>query len=270
MIHCGLDPDPWQRELLECDDPRVLVLCSRQAGKSRAAASLALLTALIEPPATVLIISRAMRQSVELFRKVKENYRALRFPAKRLQHFRPTPVKVLDQQDEQPLVLGAGEQIIQESVLQLELRNGSRIISLPGVPDTIVGYSAIDLLLIDEAARVPDELYRSVRPMLAVSQGRLVALSTPKGKRGWFYEENAKYERALALRQKPKWKRFRVNADSIPRIDPEFLEEEREALGKRWYRQEYLTSFEDVEDAVFRSEDISAAFSSDVMELELE
>ena len=94
MTHSGLIADPWQRDLLECDDPRVLVLCSRQAGKSRTAAALALQTALLEPPATVLIISRAMRQSVELFRKVKETYRCLRWPAKRLRSFTPTPVKV--------------------------------------------------------------------------------------------------------------------------------------------------------------------------------
>jgi hypothetical protein len=45
------------------------------------------------------------------------------------------------------------------------------------------------LVIVDEAARVPDDLYRAVRPMLAVSQGRLIALSTPFGQRGWFYDE---------------------------------------------------------------------------------
>jgi hypothetical protein len=37
---------------------------------------------------------------------------------------------------------------------------------------TIRGFSAATLIVEDEAARVPDDLYFSVRPMLAVSGGR--------------------------------------------------------------------------------------------------
>ena len=75
-----------------------------------------------------------------------------------------------------------------ESALRLELANGSRVVSLPGDEGTVRGFSGVSLLVIDEASRVPDDLYRSVRPMLAVSQGRLVCLSTPFGQRGFFYE----------------------------------------------------------------------------------
>src|SRR5262249_46209279 len=113
------------------------------------------------PGALVLLCSPSLRQSGELFRKVLHLFEALQ---------RPVAVRTT-------------------SALQLELVNGSRILSLPAQEETIRGYSGVNLLLIDEAARVPDALYRSVRPMLAVSQGRLVALSTPYGKRGWFYEE---------------------------------------------------------------------------------
>jgi hypothetical protein len=51
------------------------------------------------------------------------------------------------------------------------------------------GFSGTSLLIVDEAARVDDELYYAVRPMLAVSGGVLMMLSTPFGKRGVFYEE---------------------------------------------------------------------------------
>ncbi len=61
---------------------------------------------------------------------------------------------------------------VQESQLKIELANGSRILCLPGEEATIRGFSP-NLLVIDEASRVPDDLYRAVRPMLAVSQGRL-------------------------------------------------------------------------------------------------
>jgi hypothetical protein len=88
----------------------------------------------------------------------------------------------------------------------------------------------------------------------------MVALSTPFGKRGWFYEEWASERR---------WERVRVNADRCPRHTREFLAEEREAMGERWYRQEYETSFEDAIGAVFSDRDIEAAESGDVRPLRL-
>ena len=50
------------------------------------------------------------------------------------------------------------------------------------------GYAAADLVIIDEAARVEDDLISAFRPMLATSNGRLIALTTPAGKRGWFFD----------------------------------------------------------------------------------
>jgi hypothetical protein len=97
--------------------------------------------------------------------------------------------------------------------------------------------------------------------MLAVSKGRLIALSTPNGKRGFFYEEWSEEARARS------WQRVKITAPEVSRISPEFLVEERQALGERWFRQEYLCSFEDTVDAVFAWEDIQAALSNDVLPL---
>jgi hypothetical protein len=195
------------------------------------AAALAFRAALLEAPALVLLLSPSLRQSGELFRdKVKRLYVDLG---------RPVP-------------------LVQESALTLELANGSRIVSLPGTEETIRGYSGVRLLVVDEAARVLDPLYCSVRPMLAVSGGKLVCLSTPFGKRGWFYE---------AWTGSDAWHRVKIRADECARISPAFLKEEREAIGERWYRQEYECSFEDVIDAVFRAEDIAAALDNDLQPL---
>jgi hypothetical protein len=71
----------------------------------------------------------------------------------------------------------------------MELANGSRIEALPGTEKTIRGFSGVNLLLVDEASRVDDALYFAVRPMLAISGGRLLLLTTPFGRRGIFYEE---------------------------------------------------------------------------------
>lgn len=203
----GRAPDPWQTALLRGESKRMLLLCSRQSGKSTTAAALALREALLYPGSLVLLLSPTQRQSGELHRdKVRRLYNELG---------RPVPTT-------------------QESQLQMELANGSRVISLPGDEETVRGYSGVRLLVIDEASRVNDDLYKSVRPMLAVSKGGLVALSTPFGKRGWFHSEwhgdNA-------------WDRVRITASECPRIDAAFLEEERRALGDDWYAQEYECAF---------------------------
>src|SRR5690606_33807276 len=136
----------------------------------------------------------------------------------------------------------------------LELEGGSRIISLPASEATVRGFSAVALLVIDEASRVDDALYEAVRPMLATANGRLVALSTPYGRRGWWSDAwHSPYE----------WKRVHVTADQCPRITPEFLAEERQQLGDWHYRQEYYGEFLDAETSAFRSEDVQAIFSNE-------
>lgn len=205
----GKPPDPWQADLLRGHAQRLLLLCSRQSGKSTTAAALAVKTALLEPGSLTLLLSPTLRQSGELFRaKVLPLWRGLGSP----ECGRPP------------------------TQLALELANGSRIISLPGEGETVRGYSGVTLLAIDEAALVPDELYRAVRPMLAVSRGRLMALSTPNGKRGWFYQEWV---------GEADWQRVMVTAHQCPRIPADFLEEERRALGQEWFAQEYLCEFSD-------------------------
>ena len=162
MVQGGQPPDPWQAHLLRSAAARTLLLCSRQSGKSTVAASLALRAALLEAPALVLLLSPGLRQSGEIFRKVKDLYAALG---------RPVAARA-------------------ETALTLELVNGSRIVALPGNEATVRCYSGVALLIVDEASRVDDGLYFSIRPMLAVSHGRLLrcpprsasaAFSTPLG-----------------------------------------------------------------------------------------
>src|SRR3954451_16546888 len=138
MQRQGIDPDPWQARLLRSTSKRMLLNCSRQSGKSTTVGTLAAHTALYEPGALVLLLSPTLRQSGELFRKVLDAYSAA----------------------------GESEPPEAQSALQLELKNGSRVVSLPGRENTVRGYSGVDLLIIDEASRVADELYMSVRPML--------------------------------------------------------------------------------------------------------
>jgi hypothetical protein len=223
----GLDPDRWQVRFLRSLAPRVLLNCSRQAGKSTMAATLAVHTVLYQPSSLVLLLSPSLRQSQELFKKALAAYR---------QMDGPVPSRT-------------------ESALRLELENGSRIVSLPGKQDTVRGFSGVRLLVVDEASRVPGDLYFSIRPMLAVSGGRLLALSTPFGTRGWWYE---------AWRSTEPWERYEVPATQCPRITRAFLEEEKRAMGEWWFAQEYECQFLDAETQPFGREDIERAFEEEV------
>ncbi|MBM4071780.1 MAG: hypothetical protein FJ271_23070 [Planctomycetes bacterium] len=210
----GLIADPWQRDILLSQRSHVLLNCSRQSGKSTVVAALALHQALITPQSLVLLVAPAQRQSHELFRKVLRWYHALgeTLPSRRA------------------------------SASELELTNGSRIIALPGVERTIRSYSGVSLLIIDEAARVPDDLYRSVRPMLAVSRGRLIALSTPFGQQGWFYREWS---------GDGPWQRLQITWKECPRIDPALIAEDTRSLGQAWVDQEYGCLFTALEGLVY-------------------
>lgn len=213
--------------------PRTLAVCSRQSGKSTTAAACCLITALLEPGALVLILSPTLRQSQELFRKVLALYRALG---------RPVPA-------------------VSVSKTALELVTGSRVVALPGDPDGIVGFSAPRLIVIDEAARVTDELYQSVRPMLATSGGKLLLCSTPFGRRGFLWREWSGETDADggAGTSADDWHRVEIAATACPRIGAAFLERERRALGERWFRQEYLCDFASDAGAVFAFDDVLAA-----------
>lgn len=148
-----------------------------------------------------------------------------------------------------------------DNEISLELPNGSRIVGLPGSEATVHGFSAVSLLLVDEAARVTDDLYLAIRPMLAVSDGALWLMSTPFGKRGFFYEAWANGGAG--------WTRIRAAAPECPRIGRKFLEEERATMGERWFRQEYLCEFEEAVSGVFGRELVEGAVSAKFEPLEL-
>lgn len=215
----GIDLDPWQSKLVRSQAPRILINCSRQTGKSTTVSVIADHTAFYQDSSPILLLSPSLRQSGELFRKCLDVYRSLG---------KPVPAD-------------------SENKLSLELENGSRIISLPGTEGTTRGFSGVKLLIIDEASKVPDELYMSVRPMLAVSGGRLIVLSSPFGARGFFYE---------AYKNRHNWEYYEVPATDCPRITQEFLDEEKENMGEWWFNQEYMCKFMDSQSSAFRSEDV--------------
>lgn len=227
----GIEPDPWQRQVLLSADKRIQILAARQSGKSMICALYALWHALNTPNALVLVLSPSLRQSSLLFKTIVEFYRELD---------RPIPSTI-------------------ESALTLQLANKSKIVSLPGTEKTIRGFSGASLLIFDESALIDDDLYRSVRPMIAVSQGKIFAIGTPHGKRGWFWD---------SWEHNDEFTKIKITADQCPRISKEFLEQERRAMGEWWYRQEYFVEFTENEASIFRMDLIESSIK-DFDELDL-
>lgn len=223
---CGIEPDAVQSHLLTTNARKILLNCTRQFGKSTTAALLALHEALYHAPAMVIIVSPSQPQSTELFKKIA-TFRSM---------------------------LTGAPKSDQESLTRMQLANGSRIISLPGSEKTTRGYSGATLVIMDEAARVPDELLAAVRPMLATTNGRFLGLSTPAGKRGWFYESWTNGD---------GWERIKVTGPECPRISAEFLEAELQALGPMRFAEEYLCEFHDAETSAFSTALIEQALTDE-------
>ena len=203
-------PYPYQERLVSDHAPRIAVKAARQTGKSTAAAIKAAHSALT-PNHTILLVSPSQKQSTEIFRKIKKYMK-----------------------------LG-GVKPVRDTLTDMELPNGSRIVSLPASEHTIRGYTA-NMLIVDEAAFVPDELFDAIIPSLAATQGSLILLSTPFGKSNYFY--NAWFD--------PQFSHHEFSASDCPHYTDEFLASEQARMSQLAYRQEYLAEFVEDASAVFR------------------
>jgi len=222
-------PDDWQAAVLRDTARRVALNVSRQGGKSTVTAIKALHTAIYRPRSLTLLLAPSQRQSIELFRKITD--------------FR-------EDMDHSPA-------LIEDNKLSCTFSNRSRIVTLPGSDATIRGFSAPALVVADEASRIPDTVLAAIRPMLAVSGGSLMLLSTPFGKRGFFYQ---------VMSEPGHWSTYTVPATKISRISPAFLEEEKADMLDWEYLQEYECEFVDLEAglSVFNPDDWKAALSDNV------
>ena len=217
-----------QRKLLQTTGPRVILNCTRQWGKSSMAAIVALHRAYHRPNSLILIVSPTQRQSSELINKIREL--AVR--------------------------MGIEPRGDGTNPASLLLANRSRIVALPGIERNVRGFSSASLILVDEASRVPDELYRAVRPILANVKGDIWLMSTPHGKQGFFFNS--------WIDQTQTWNRVAVKATDCPRFDKQFLDEERKIHGDDYFRQEYLCEFVDREDAIFTHEEIQGCMRDNI------
>ena len=225
--------DPIQTDLLTTTSPYVLLNCHRQWGKTTLTALRALHQAISLPQQQIVVISPTLRQSRLLTHRCRDFARLLK-------------------QD----IATDGT-----NPLSLVFPNGSLILPLPAHPDHARGWSA-NLLIIDEAARVPDEVFSAVTPLIAATQGHLWLLSTPRGKRGFFYREST-------ARQSPTHPWFRLSAPAAGphasgRLPADFLAAEQSRKTSLQFAEEYLCHFTTAERHVFSEDWIERAFVTSV------
>ncbi len=213
----GFQPDPWQADLLRSRSRKIILNCSRQSGKSTVCAALGLHESIYRRPSFGLVIAPTQDQSSELMMKFDEFRAAVELPS---------------------------DYLSTDTKLAVKFANGNRFVARPGSEKSARSFSAVTLLLEDEAARVADALYNSVRPMLAVSNGRHILMSTPFGKQNHFFK--------IWDEQRDLWEWFEIPAEMCPRITKEFLEEEQRT--NPWFEQEYHCVFMESEGSIFSSD----------------
>lgn len=197
-------PDELQEQVLNDPSPRLLLLCTRQWGKSTVAAAKALHFALHRAGSTTLIAAASLRQSNELLAKI----RAFAFTA--------------------------GIALLRDTPSGVRMPNRSRILALPQNPGTIRGFSA-NLVIIDEAAFTSDDLFQAIRPTLAAADGTLWLLSSAGENKGFFFQTwESKH---------PNWSYHKATAHDCARITPAFLRHEQLLAGDADFRREYFCEF---------------------------
>jgi len=251
----------WQREALNPIHRRLMLNCARQSGKSTIVAGLGLHTAKHKAKSLTLIFSPTEDQSKETIKKVQD---------------------YMDLDDSLQKLTRGGE-----SKKAKEFRNGSRIIALSGSEKAARGYSSPDLIILDEAARVPEETYRAVRPMLVKNpHAQMILLSTPWRKGGFFFEEWTKNPIWKKIYVVPKWKlddetgriierppidEFKVemaqkgiDAFYSPHHTLEFLYEELMSIGPIWFKREYGCEFIEGMETMFSLDLIESAYDDSI------
>ncbi|NYZ78168.1 Hint domain-containing protein, partial [Candidatus Micrarchaeota archaeon] len=220
-------PYPYQTRFLQDQNPEVLFVSGRQVGKTTMLAAKALHHAILNPSAQAIIISRSQRQSNILFQHVLNA----------VNHSRLT------------------KYVSQQTQTQIRFKNNSLIVSLPcgRSGDTSRGYSPT-LLIFDEAAFIPNDVFAALRPSTAASKAQRVYSTTPLAKTGFVYQlwANAK-----------NVSRHHVPSTDCPRIPPAFLESERDLMTEAEFNREYLGEFLSQTDNWLPAEEVHAAVNQD-------
>lgn len=206
----GSKLDKWQRGYTDnaTSTSHVAIAASRQSGKSTVTGLFVAWCLVFIPGFQCLVASRSLRQAAHYLTLVRQAV----------------------------LSLVPRQAMVQVNRLSMELPNGAQIISIPcAQPDAGRGFSP-HLVILDEAAFAPEDLFRAITPSLSATNGALHMLSSPNGRQGYFFE-------AFEGTAQDVFEGIRVKWTDCPRIRPERMEQEKIALGDLYFRQEYGAEF---------------------------
>ncbi len=208
---------------------RMRVICSgRQAGKSTVLSVAAVHTAFARPGSTVLLISAgevAARDLLSVCSRLVSG---------------------------SPLLSGS---VVDDSKSEIRLSNGSVVRSVPASTKQVRGLS-VDLLVIDEACFVEDELWTAARfSTIARNDSRIVLASTPFGRSDRFFAVAYR----LGLSGERGYASFHWPSTRSPLVDAELIEQWRRSDPERVFKAEVLAEFTSDEGAYFSVEELDAA-----------
>ncbi len=200
---------PWQRGYL-WQRKNAIVLKGRQIGASTSGSVLGIRYAKRVPNSLVAIVSPGQKLSGEVKNRARIGLENI------------------------------DELLATENATTLGLRNGSRIMSLPGTPKSVRGWTA-DLLIIDEAAFLDPDTFLAARATVATG-GRIIIQSTPAGPYGPFYDmymDAIPWDEPAAQEPDVKWVRYHISSEQAGTHAPGFLEGEKASMTEEDYNQEY-------------------------------
>ena len=234
--------DKWQSDVMQ-HEGSITIRAGRQVGKSEVVGRKTTQFALKYPGAKILIIAPAQRQSSHLFSKIKQHLGKV--SEKLLAAaggFQKNPKHSARQVLQERRLFEIQNGIYKETPTKTNiiLCNGTEIYCLPaGKTGDYLRCFTLDLIIADEAAYIPEAVWRAIKPMIAVSKQRglgwTILLSTPFGKGGYFFESFHDEE----------FRQFHVSSELCRRIPRDFLQKEKERMSKLEYTQEYLGEFVD-------------------------
>jgi phage FluMu gp28-like protein len=217
----GVEPFDYQKDFMDEDSRKKLFVAGRQVGKSRTCAWLALHKAITTSNSMVLLTAKSQRQASELFNQVK---------------------KELGNAEENNQITEDEFGVSRDTRTEINFDNRSRIKVVPIGRDgeNVRTYTA-DMIIVDEAAFINEEIFQQVlSPMLAVTDGDFIIISTPYGKQGFFWNKWSK-ENNWFTKQVPSWEN--------PKIGANYIEEQREQLTSIQFKQEVRGEFDSNENS---------------------
>ncbi len=229
----GYAIDDWQRELckavahaafnLNAEPRKFHLAAARQSGKTELTASLAAwLAAYGRIGETVALVGPAERQALYLLAKAKKHLRQL--PSDEIQ-------------------------IVRENEGEVVLSNASNIVAVPQNPDGIRCLTCA-CVVADEAARCSPEVWPALFPMISVSRGLAILLSTPAGRENLFGQ--------LDRDRASDWHYTKVTVDQNPRMTQAELNSQRRILGSARFKSEFEVDYEGGLDTAFFDPEVLA------------